>query len=212
MATIAKYTFEKNVSKSLKQSVSKEIIKAVEGSPEMRKEIRRVFQIANRRIQNIEKSGVFSPAVASLGKGDVQGYSKFSVKGFGNIGESWSQLKKEYGKAIAFLQQPTSTAQGAKAFEKQVQEQLNIPKEVWQEVRDSILEGYNTTSGELLSALPYATFIQEIYDRSTVTASNEIEKEAIEVSNQLQEDINKQAQEISNQVESILQGWEIGGN
>lgn len=212
MATIAKYTFEKNVNKSLKQSVSKEIIKAVEGSPEMRKEIRRVFQMANRRIQNIEKSGVFSPAVASLGKGEVQGYSKFSVKGFGNTGESWAQLKKEYGKAIAFLQQPTSTTQGAKAFEKQVQEQLNIPKEVWQEVRDSILEGYNTTSGELLSALPYATFIQEIYDRSTTTASNEIEKEAIEVSNQLQEDINKQAQEISNQVESILQGWEIGGN
>lgn len=210
MAVLAKYTFEKNINKSLKQTLSKEIVDSVEGSPEMRKEIRRVFQMANRRIQNIEKSGAFSPAVASLGKGDVKGYSKFSVKGFGNAGDSWTQLKKEYGKAAAFLNQPTSTAQGAKEFEKQVQQQLNIQSDVWQTVRNGILEGYNGTSGDLLAALPYSTFMQEIYETSTATAANQMEKDAIEIAEQLQAEIEAQAQAISGQVESILLGWEIG--
>lgn len=210
MAVLAKYTFEKNINKSLKQTLTKEIVKSVEGSPEMRKEIRRVFQMANRRIQNIEKSGAFSPAVASLGKGDIKGYSKFSVKGFGNTGDSWTQLKKEYGKAVAFLNQPTSTAQGAKEFEKQVQQQLNIPSDVWQTVRNGILEGYNSTSGDLLAALPYSTFMQEIYETSTATAANQMEKDAIQTAEQLQAAVEAQAQAISGQVESILLGWEIG--
>lgn len=207
----AKFTFEKVINKSLKQQASKEIINAVEGSAEMRKEIRRVFQMANRRIQNIETAGVFSPAVAALGKGGVKNYSKFSVKGFNNSGESWTELKKEYGKAVAFLQQPTSTANGAREFEKQVQTQLNIPPERWKDVRDGILQGYNETSGDLLAALPYSTFMREVYDRAAATSNNEMEREAIEAAEQLQSEINTQAQKISSEIEAILQGWEIGG-
>lgn len=207
----AKFVFEKVINKSLKQQASKEIINAVEGSPEMRKEIRRVFQMANRRIQNIEQAGLFSPAVAALGKGGVKGYSKFSVKEFGNTGASWNELKKEYGKAVAFLQQPTSTAGGAREFEKQVQQQLNIPSDRWQEVRNGILEGYNETSGDLMAALPYSTFMQEIYDRAAATSNNEMEREAIEAAETLQAEINAQSAGIAGQIEAILQGWEIGG-
>lgn len=207
----AKFVFEKVINKSLKQQATKEIINAVEGSPEMRKEIRRVFQMANRRIQNIEQAGLFSPAVAALGKGGVKGYSKFSVKEFGNTGASWNELKKEYGKAVAFLQQPTSTAGGAREFEKQVQQQLNIPSDRWQEVRNGILEGYNETSGDLMAALPYSTFMQEIYDRAAATSNNEMEREAIEAAETLQAEINAQSAGIAGQIEAILQGWEIGG-
>lgn len=74
----------------------KEIITATESSPALRHEVARVFQMANRRIQNIENAGVFSPAVASLNKGDIKRYSKFSMQG------SWTELKIEYGKAISF--------------------------------------------------------------------------------------------------------------
>lgn len=207
----ATFTFEKNINKSLKQQASKAIINAVEGSPEMRKEIRRVFQMANRRIQNIEQANVFSPAVASLGKGGVKGYSKFSVKGFGSTGESWTELKKEYGKAVAFLQQPTSTAAGAREFEKQVQSQLNIPNERWENVRETIVGGYNATSSDLMAALPYSTFMQEIYDRAAATANDEIERDAIAAAEQLQAEINAQAAGIAGQIDAILNGWEIGG-
>lgn len=207
----ATFKFEKNINKALKQQASKEIINAVEGSSEMRKEIRRVFQMANRRIQNIESANVFSPAVASLGKGGVSGYSKFSVKGFGNTGESWTELKKEYGKAIAFLQQPTSTAAGAREFEKQVQTQLNIPSDRWENVRDTIMGGYNATSGDLMAALPYSTFMQEIYDRAAATANDEMERDAIAAAEQLQAEINAQAAGIAGEIEAILNGWEIGG-
>ncbi len=208
---VVKYTFEKVINRSLKQKVSKEIISSVQGSSEMRKEIRKVFQKANRRIQDLEKSGAFSPALASIGKGECKGYSKFSVKDFGNTGESWTELKKEYGKAVAFLNQPTSTVRGAKEFEKQVQAQLGVPEKLWSDIREAVLEGYNSTSADLLSALPYSTFMQEIYDRTTATAHGEIEASAIEMAETLQNEINKQAQEISGQVENILNGWEIGG-
>lgn len=210
MAT-ATFKFEKNINKALKQQASKEIVNAVEGSAEMRKEIRRVFQMANRRIQNIETSGVFSPAVAALGKGGVSGYSKFSVKGFGNTGESWTELKKEYGKAVAFLQQPTSTATGAKEFEKQVQQQLNIPSDRWEDVRETIMDGYASTSGDLMAALPYSTFMQEIYDRASASANSEMEREAVQAAEQLQAEINAQSAMIAGQIDAILNGWEIGG-
>ncbi|MGC8016080.1 hypothetical protein ACP3V9_25195, partial [Salmonella enterica] len=42
---------------TLRAKVKKEILQAVESSPEYRKEIARVFHMANRRIQNIEQSG-----------------------------------------------------------------------------------------------------------------------------------------------------------
>lgn len=76
--------------------IKKEILQAVESSPEYRKEIARVFQMANRRIQNIEQSGQLSPAVQALNKGDIKGFTKFSMRG------DWNTLKIEYGKAISF--------------------------------------------------------------------------------------------------------------
>ena len=84
-----------------------DIIQSVESSKELRKEVRRVFQQANRRIQNIESKGILSPAVTALNKGDIKGFSKFSVSG-----KSWDEIKTEYAKAVSFLRQPTSTATG----------------------------------------------------------------------------------------------------
>lgn len=60
-----------------KAYVKKEIINAIESSSSLRKEIAKVFQQANRRIQNIEKNGVVSPAVVALNKGDVKDILNF---------------------------------------------------------------------------------------------------------------------------------------
>lgn len=197
MATI---TFSATVTKGLKNKLQKDIVNSIEGSPEMRKEIRRVFQQANRRIENIEKSGLFSPAVASLGKGNVKGYSKFSVKGFGNTGDDWKTLKKEYAKAISFLNQPTSMASGAKDFEKNVKSQMNVSDDIWNDIRDSILGGYNSVSNELLLALPYSDFIQDIYNRAVQSSSEQIERDAKKIADELQKNINQTAEETAEEI------------
>lgn len=200
-------TFTPSVAKQFKNKLSKEIVNAVEGSPEMRKEIRKVFQQANRRIQNVEKAGVFSPAVAALGKGDIKGYSKFSVKGFGNTGSDWQSLKKEYAKAVSFLNQPTSSASGAKQFEQQVKKEMNIDDDLWQNIRDTMLSGYNSVSDELLLALPYSDFMQEVYSRARDSSSEQIEREAIETAQALEQSIKKQADEIAEGVQDNMEEW-----
>lgn len=92
-----KITFTNSVFNATKRAkIKKEILQSVESSPEYRKEIARVFQMANRRIQNVEVSGQLSPAVQALNKGDIKGFTKFSMKG------DWNTLKIEYGKAISF--------------------------------------------------------------------------------------------------------------
>ena len=74
-----KYT--ENTIRKTKHQLKKEILEAVESSPELRKEVRRVFQMANRRIQNLERAGLVSWAVKQADKLGIKGYSKFSVKG-----------------------------------------------------------------------------------------------------------------------------------
>lgn len=209
--------FTSSVAKQFKNKLEKDIINAAESSPALRKEIRRVFQQANRRIQNIEKAGVFSPAVAALGKGDVKGYSKFSVKGFGNTGSSWQALKKEYAKAVSFLNQPTSSASGAKQFEAQVKKEMNIDDELWKGVRDSIIGNYNSVSSDLLLALPYSDFMQEVYSRAADSSSSQMERDARTAEQAIQDNINEQAKKaaaeitegIEDMVKSLAKGFKI---
>lgn len=198
MATIS---FSATVTKGLKNKLKKDIINSIEGSKEMRAEMRKVFQQANRRIQNIENAGLFSPAVASLGKGDVKGYSKFSVKGFGNTGDDWKTLKKEYAKAVSFLNQPTSMASGARQFEKQVKKSMDVDDDLWNGIRDSILGNYNSVSSELLLALPYSDFVQDVYNRATQSASEQIEHDAKKIAEDIQKNINQTAEETAEEIE-----------
>ncbi|MGN0014173.1 MAG: hypothetical protein ACI37T_02005 [Candidatus Gastranaerophilaceae bacterium] len=204
-----KVSVSTRVAKGLKNKVKKDIIESIEGSPTMRKEIRRVFQMANRRIQNIEKSGVFSPAVAALGKGDVKGYSKFSVSGFGNTGNDWKSLKKEYAKAISFLNQPTSSAAGAREFEQQVKQQMNIDDDLWKAIREQVIGGYNKVESQLLLALPYSEFMQEVYSRTSKDSSTQMEEEAKYIAEELQQNIDSTAEEVANAYETLINGFKL---
>lgn len=205
-----KISYSTTVAKGLKNKIRKDIIESFEGSPDLRKEMKRVFQMANRRIQNVEKSGVFSPAVASLGKGDIKGYSKFSVKGFGNTGDDWKALKKEYAKAISFLNQPTSTASGAKQFEQQVKKQMGVSDDLWKEIRQTILNGYNSVSSELLLALPYSDFMQEVYSRAKDSSAEQIEKDAKAIADNLQAQIEQTAEVASQTITQIIEDMAKG--
>ena len=187
-----------------KEKVRKDIINSLEGSKEIRKEIKRVFQVANRRVQNIEKGGYFSPAVASLGKGGVKGYSKFSVKGFGNTGDEWKALVKEYSKAVAFLNQPTSTATGAKEFELQVKKKVGVPDDIWDDVKADVIGDVTSMSDEMLQKLPYSQLTEGAYDSAFRSASSQIEKESKEIVKSIQESIEKTAKEVTDTIDEAL--------
>ena len=197
--------FSKKVTKNFsKEKARKDIINAIEGNSEFRKEIRRVFQVANRRIQNIEQGGYYSPALASLGKSGVKGYSKFSVRGFGNTGSDWNTLLKEYTKAINFLNSPTSTATGAKEFELQVKQKFNVPDDIWNDVKADVIGGTTSMSDEMLQKLPYSQLVEGAYDSAYRSVSSQIEKGAIELAKGIQSDINRTAEQMANSVDEAL--------
>ena len=202
---MASMKFSKKVTKNFsKEKARKDIINAIEGNAEMRKEMRRVFQVANRRIQNIEQGGYYSPALASLGKSGVKGYSKFSVKGFGNTGSDWKTLLKEYTKAINFLNSPTSTATGAKEFELQVKQKFNVPDDIWDYVKADVIGGTTSMSDEMLQKLPYSQLVEGAYDSAYRSVSSQIEKGALELAKGIQSDINRTAEQMANSVDEAL--------
>lgn len=202
---MASMKFSKKVTKNFsKEKARKDIINAIEGNSEFRKEIRRVFQVANRRIQNIEQGGYYSPALASLGKSGVKGYSKFSVRGFGNTGSDWNTLLKEYTKAINFLNSPTSTATGAKEFELQVKQKFNVPDDIWDYVKADVIGGTTSMSDEMLQKLPYSQLVEGAYDSAYRSVSSQIEKGALELAKGIQSDINRTADQLANTVDEAL--------
>ena len=202
---MASMKFSKKVTKNFnKEKARKDIINAIEGNAEMRKEMRRVFQVANRRIQNIEQGGYYSPALASLGKSGVKGYSKFSVKGFGNTGSDWKTLLKEYTKAINFLNSPTSTATGAKEFELQVKQKFNVPDDIWDYVKADVIGGTTSMSDEMLQKLPYSQLVEGAYDSAYRSVSSQIEKGALDLAKGIQSDINRTADQLANTVDEAL--------
>lgn len=197
--------FSKKVTKNFnKEKARKDIINAIEGNSEFRKEIRRVFQVANRRIQNIEQGGYYSPALASLGKSGVKGYSKFSVRGFGNTGSDWNTLLKEYTKAINFLNSPTSTATGAKEFELQVKQKFNVPDDLWDYVKADVIGGTTSMSDEMLQKLPYSQLVEGAYDSAYRSVSSQIEKGALDLAKGIQSDINRTAEQMANTIDEAL--------
>ena len=202
---MANMKFSKKVTKNFsKEKARKDIINAIEGNSEFRKEMRRVFQVANRRIQNIEQGGYYSPALASLGKSGVKGYSKFSVKGFGNTGSDWNTLLKEYTKAINFLNSPTSTATGAKEFELQVKQKFNVPDDLWDYVKADVIGGTTSMSDEMLQKLPYSQLVEGAYDSAYRSVSSQIEKGALDLAKGIQSDINRTAEQMANTVDEAL--------
>ena len=185
--------------KTSKLKLKREILQAVESSPEMRKEIARVFQMANRRIQNIEQSGQLSPAVQALNKGDVKGFTKFSMKG------DWNTLKIEYGKAISFLRQPTSTAQGARQYGQHLQRVYDLTPDEYNLMARNLQGKLNSVSDNDFVErylMRYKDFTGEM-EQSASDISTQIESEAQSISRAIDAEIERQANEVADQMEDM---------
>lgn len=182
-----------------REKIKKEILQAVESSPEYRKEIARVFQMANRRIQNIEQSGQLSPAVQALNKGDVKGFTKFSMRG------DWNTLKIEYGKAISFLRQPTSTAQGARQYGQHLQRMYDLTPDEYNLMARNLQGKLNSVSDSDFVErylMRYKDFTGEM-EQSASDISTQIESEAQSISRAIDAEIERQANEVADQMEDM---------
>lgn len=201
---MAKLGFKIKFTKSVfgatqRAKIKKEILQAVESSPEYRKEIARVFQMANRRIQNIEQSGQLSPAVQALNKGDVKGFTKFSMKG------DWNTLKIEYGKAISFLRQPTSTAQGARQYGQHLQRMYDLTPDEYNLMARNLQGKLNSVSDSDFVErylMRYKDFTGEM-EQSASDISTQIESEAQSISRAIDAEIERQANEVVDQMEDM---------
>lgn len=97
------------------------------GNKDLKQMMMKTFQKANRRIQNVVNAGLSSPAVqqviAERGKRDFTYFSGANLDPRNPI--DWEQLKYEYGRAVAFLNNPTSSATGARQYIRYMQRELN---------------------------------------------------------------------------------------
>lgn len=187
--------------------VKKEVISAIESSPTLRKEIARIFQQANRRIQNIEKSGIVSPAVVALNKGDVKGYSKFSMK------HDWNDLKIEYSKAVAFLQQPTSSTTGTREYGEHLKKSYNLTDNEFSLMQEKLMGKIASVSDEKFLEqylMQYKDFTGELEQESR-DVSDQIESDAIKIADSLQEDINNVGEKVDESIQKILDSFKDFG-
>lgn len=183
---MAKIEFKASVWKYTKKAkIKQEILDAEKSSPSLRKEISKIFQQANRRIQNIESKNLVSPAVMALNKGDIKGFTKFSMR------HDWEDLKNEYAKAVSFLRQPTSTATGTKDYNKHLQEVYNLSSDEFNLMAQKIQDKFLSVSDD--------NFVEQYLMRYK-DFTGELETEAQDVSDQIETDAERLAESLEQQV------------
>lgn len=185
-----KINFHKQVYGYIKQEIKPEILQAEKSDPELRKEISRVFQQANRRIQNIESKGLISPAVQAIGKSDVHGFTKFSMR------QDWDALKVEYAKAISFLRQPTSTATGTRDYNRHLMQTYDLTEKEFGLMAQKLNDKLTSVSDEQFVErylMRYKDFTGEL-EQTAQDVSTQIESEAKSIASALDRDIENEAE------------------
>ena len=190
-----------------KVQLDKQILTAVESRGYLRKEIARVFQQANRRIQNVENLGIVSPAVVALNKGDVKGFAKFSMK------HDWNDLKIEYAKAVSFLQQPTSTASGTREYANHLKKTYNLTDNEFAIMQNNLLGKIASVSDQKFLEqylMQYKDFTGELEQESR-DVSDQIESDAVKIADSLQNNIENAGEMVESAVQKILDSFEKFG-
>lgn len=199
-----KINFSTGVMNSIKQRVKTEILQSAQSSPELRHEVARVFQMANRRIQNIESAGMLSPAVAALNKGDIKGYTKFSMA------NDWETLKIEYAKAISFLRQPTSSASGTAQYNSFLQKAYDLTPDEFNLMSKSLNNRLTSLSDSDFVErylMRYKDFTGEL-EQAATDVSSQIESEAESIQRALEQEIEDNSEKIANKIGDTVESLE----
>lgn len=185
--------------KTSKQQIKKAILQSTSSSPENRKEIARVFQMANRRIQNIERSGLLSPAVSALNKGEIRGYTKFGMR------HDWQTLKTEYAKAISFLRQPTGTLTGLREYNRHLKDVYNLTDQEFELMSKSLntkLSSISDSNFVERYLMRYKDFTGEL-ETASKDISDQIESEAYQLQKAIDDEIDKSADKVLKEQERL---------
>ena len=184
-----------------------EILNAFEKSSSMSKEVRRIVNMANKRISRINADNtVISPALKALHK---QGIDKFALRG-----QTWEQQKETYFRAIEYLNQESSSLGGARRFTKEFLEKSGLHSkggspeqdEKYREYASSIIDEYGS---DVMNndRLMYNAVAQFFYDMKVEQAQNAIEqgtmKDIASVDRQMRDNANKIADEIADIVDDM---------
>ena len=172
--------FSKSVMSSLNNTELQLLLNFQEGTSELKKQMNKVFQRANRRIQNIQKAGLASPAVkAVIAERGEKDFTYFSGRGLNPTNTTdWDLLRYEYGRALAFLNNPTSSATGARQYIHYQADRLNIPFESANKIVDiatnPTIDEYGNVNifsyGEILDN--FKTDVEQIGDEIDTNAVN----------------------------------------
>lgn len=198
---MAKAIFSVSITSKLNLDLRKDIRESIIGSKEMASEIKRVLQMANRRAQNIEKSGVVSPAYQSLVLEGRQGYSKFKITGLDiNNENQWQQAKYEYSKAIEYLNNPTSSSTGAKQYINHIAKKYDVPKEQ----ASNILRMSTSTEfrNNKIPLMNYRAMI-DTFMTDSENESKSMEQNAQQHAQQLENQVVQMTEQVQNEVDNL---------
>ena len=179
------------------------------GTPDLKKQMLKTFQKANRRIQNIKNAGLSSPAVQQLisERGD-KGYTYFSGANLNPRNPiDWEQLKYEYGRAISFLNNPTSSARGARQYINYYKNELGISFEGANKIVGLATQPEISENGEL-NIFNYSSILENI--KSDVMSEQQSGLDSVDsYGNELEEKI---IQALENEVHKYNSGSGIDNN
>lgn len=140
-----------------------DLVGVKEGTSDLKKQMLKTFQKANRRIQNVRNAGLSSPAVQQLiSERGERGYTYFSgAKLDPRNPTDWEQLKYEYGRAISFLNNPTSSARGARQYINYYKNELGVSFEGANKIIGLATEPKISENGEI-NIFNYSNILENI--------------------------------------------------
>lgn len=195
--------FSKSVIKSINKPLNQDITNAVIGSRGLKTLVNKVLQQANRRIQNIENAGLASPAVKAVySERGRKNYTYFSTSGLNPLNPNdWEVIKYEYGRAMSFLNNPTSTATGARQYIKYQASQLNnIPFESANKIVDIATEPTIDNYGNV-NIFSYGEIL-DTFKNDVMTTENEMERNG----ERYAENLEQQLQNVISTISTSLNG------
>lgn len=190
-----------------KEKIKKEIIASAEYDKDFNAEIRATLHRANLRIQALEKANIDSPAYEALGElTEKSSFSKFSVSG-----KSWEERKLEYGRAISFLKQPTSTITGAKEYRTYIMNTYDIDEREFNDLVGMMHKTDSTGMGTgAVLAKHYEDYLYHYKDftgeleATAKSLADDIESEAKSIVDEINNEIKKEAEEIADAIEAKI--------
>lgn len=168
---------------------------------ELKKEINKELQVANRRLQNIEKSNITSPAYKALineiPTGRQNRFQKLSIAGLDLNNKS--ELIKAidiYSRALSFINNSTSSLVGAKHFIQKIADDNNISFKFANHMLDTI------TSPEMTNGKIQASFNYNLIKDAVSEYENEY-KSNIESQEDYERRIEQRVKELMTQANNL---------